>query len=238
MIPLIGITTKRIDPDSPMPTHAVSEAYVHAILRAGGTPVMIPSSLPIDQLINHVSHLDGILFTGGGDIHPALFNGNPHPSVYDVDQQRDELEIALIKAVITAGIPFLCICRGIQVFNIALGGTLYTDIADQLPGALRHDWFPGHPRDLMAHKITVEKHSRLFSILKTNSTSVNSLHHQGIHIPAEGLRISATSPDGLIEAVEISDHPYALGVQWHPEWLINSEPMQGLFSSLVHAASE
>jgi len=238
MIPLIGITTKRTDLQSIMPTHAVSEAYLRAVQRAGGVPVMIPASLSISQMNALVSRLDGLLLTGGGDLDPVLFNGTPHPSVYDVDAERDNVEIHLIQQAVQAGFPFLCICRGIQVFNVALGGTLYTDIGSQKPDALKHDWFPGHPRDYLAHTINVKPNSRLSAILQSTNTEVNSLHHQGIHTPADGLHISATAPDGLVEAVEIPDHPFALGVQWHPEWLIKLEPMQSLFSALVRAASE
>ena len=219
-----------------MPTAGISEAYIRAVRRAGGTPVLIPPGLNGDELATLRRRLDGLLFTGGGDIDPALFNGKPHPRVYDIDPERDALEISLVQMAAESQWPFLGICRGIQVINVALGGTLYTDIADQHPGAQRHDWYPNIPRNHLAHPVTLEPTSRLAGILAGPIVSTNSLHHQGLEQIAPSLAVTGLAPDGIVEAVEISGHPFAVGVQWHPEWLQEDPVMRDLFKALVDAA--
>jgi putative glutamine amidotransferase len=233
--PLIGITTRREmhDGDSVI---RVGEAYVQAVLHAGGTPLLLPvGSLPLDDIL---PHLDGLLFSGGGDIDPALFGGEPHPKVYNIDRDRDILELALARAAVRQKIPFLAICRGIQVVNVALGGTLYTDIGDQLSGALPHPRAQGSPYDFLAHTVQVVPGSTLEELLGGTQVWVNSLHHQGIRSVAPGLRTLAYSPDGLVEAVDVEDHPFGLAVQWHPEWLPDLPSMQALFRALVAASQE
>jgi putative glutamine amidotransferase len=232
---VIGITTGRgvVDGNE---TIRLGEAYVQAVLRAGGIPLLLPpvGKLPLEAVL---PRLDGLLLTGGGDIDPVLFDGRRHPSIYGIDAERDELEIALVRAAVRQGLPFLAICRGIQVVNVALGGTLYTDIADQLPGALAHPWQAGAPRDRLVHPVKVEADSRLAEMLgASGQVQVNSLHHQGIQRLAAGLRSTATAPDGLIEAVEATTSPFGLAVQWHPECLPALAPMQALFQGLVTAA--
>jgi putative glutamine amidotransferase len=128
------------------------------------------------------------------------------------------------------------ICRGIQVINVALGGTLYTHIHDQHPNALRHDWYPDIPRDYLAHPVQVAENSSLTKILGKSNVATNSLHHQGIHQPAPRLIPVAWAPDGIIEAVELTGHPFGLGVQWHPENLQAYPEMRALFQALVSAA--
>ncbi len=234
--PLIGITTPHINQNSPVPSAGVSETYIQSVRRAGGTPVLIPPGLKGAELEALRARLDGILFTGGGDIDPALFNGKPHPRVYDIDPERDSVEIDLVRMAVESDWPFLGICRGIQVINVALGGTLYTDIADQHPGAQRHDWYPNIPRDTLAHPVSVQAGSRLAQILGGTETQTNSLHHQAIEKTAPSLEIIATAPDGIIEGVELPGHRFGLGVQWHPENLQAYAPMRDLFSAFVRAA--
>ena len=135
--PLIGITTSHIKLSSPVPSAGVSETYIQSVRRAGATPVLIPPGLKGAELETLRTRLDGVLFTGGGDIDPQLFAGRPHARVYDIDPERDSLEIDLVRMAAQSDWPFMGICRGIQVINVALGGTLYTHIADQLPGALK-----------------------------------------------------------------------------------------------------
>jgi putative glutamine amidotransferase len=234
--PLIGITTTHITLHSPLPSAGISEAYIRAVRRAGGTPVLIPPGLKGLELETLRSRLDGILLTGGADINPALFNGKPHPRVYEVDSERDEVEIALVHLAAKTNWPFMGICRGIQVINVALGGSLYTDIADQRPGALRHDFFPKFPRNKLAHEVKVESESRLAKILGTAAIQTNSLHHQAIEQLALSLLPVAYAPDGLVEAVELPGHIFGLAVQWHPEWLQEDQAMRNLFTALVDAA--
>jgi putative glutamine amidotransferase len=217
---------------------SVGEAYVQAILQAGGVPVLLPPVLSGVKLESLLTRLDGILFTGGSDIDPARFGGPAHPRVYGIDPQRDELEIQLVQRATEQGTPFLGICRGTQAINVALGGTLYTDIADQHPQPLKHDFFPDYPRNHPAHAITIQPGSRVERILGAQSLTVNSLHHQGINSLAPALRAVAFAPDGLIEAVELVNHPFAIGLQWHPECLQDQPPHQALFRALVTAAEQ
>ncbi len=232
--PVIGITTGRGEANG-NPTMRVGEAYVEAVLKAGGVPVLLPvSRLPAETVLTHIN---GLLFTGGGDIDPLRFNGVNHPKVYGIDPLRDEMEIALVQAAAGSGLPFLAICRGIQVVNVALGGTLYTDIRDQLPGALHHEHVAGMPRDRLTHPVQVAAGSRLAELLGSTQVMVNSLHHQGVQQLAARLRPVAAAPDGLVEAVELGDHPFGLAVQWHPEALPRLEAMQALFRELVKVSS-
>jgi putative glutamine amidotransferase len=235
-LPLIGLTTSRSTNTTGIPLISITEAYIQAVLRAGGLPILIPVGLSNSQTVEIYTQLQGLLVTGGGDIDPALYGGVPHPRVYDVDPQRDALEIALVQQAARNGLPFFGICRGIQVINVALGGKLYTDINDQHAGALRHDMAPGFPRDLIAHPVEIRPGSCLAGLAGLGSLQVNSLHHQGIRSVASPLQATAFAPDGLVEAVELPGHPFALGVQWHPEWLPESIPMQAIFRGFVAAA--
>ncbi len=146
--PIIGITSNYAPPkEGKFGVISVGEAYIQAVLRAGGIPVILPVGLSEENLMDVYRRLDGLLFTGGGDIDPQRFHGQFHPRVYDIDQRRDDLEIRLVQMASDGGKPFLGICRGIQVINVALGGSLFTDISDQLDNSLRHDWYPDIPRD-------------------------------------------------------------------------------------------
>jgi putative glutamine amidotransferase len=221
-----------------IPLISITEAYVQAVLRVGGLPILIPVDLSTSQTGEIYTHLQGLLVTGGGDIDPVLYGGVPHPRVYDVDPERDALEINLVQQAAGDGLPFLGICRGIQVINVALGGKLYTDISDQRPGALRHDMAPGFPRDLIAHQVEIRPGSCLAGLTGLPTLQVNSLHHQGISSVAPSLQATGFAPDGLVEAVELPGHPFALGVQWHPEWLPESIPMQAIFRGFVAAVGK
>lgn len=234
--PLIGITTSRAVNPGEYPSAVLSEKYIEAILLAGGVPVLIPNLLPAAELETLRTRLDGILLTGGSDVDPARFNGAPHPEVYGIYPERDASEITLVQRAVESGQPFMGICRGVQVTNVALGGTLYTHIADQLKGAIHHTWYPNIDRSYLAHTVSIQPGSLLARILGSTEAQVNSLHHQGLQQVAPGLRPIAWSPDGLVEAVEVPGHPFALGVQWHPEWLVQYPPMLALFKALVKAA--
>jgi putative glutamine amidotransferase len=237
--PIIGVTSNLTPAkDGKTAVISVGEAYIQSVLRAGGLPFVIPVGLTADELPVLLSRLDGLLLTGGGDIDPSLFDGAEHPRVYDIDARRDDLEIRLVQMATEKGVPFLGICRGIQVINVALGGTLYTDLADQFSCALKHDNYPDIPRGYLAHAVSVTEESRLEVILGGSSFQVNSLHHQGLNRLAQNLTAAAFSPDRLIEAVELAGHPFGIGVQWHPEWLQEQEPQRQLFQALVRAAGE
>jgi putative glutamine amidotransferase len=238
--PIIGITTRTAPvPPSLLLSVMVQQSYTNAILNAGGVPVLIPSDIKADDWLALFKRLDGLLLTGGGDIATELFHGVDHPAVYGIEAARDAIELGLARQAAQERMPFLGICRGLQVANVALGGTLYTHIPDQLPHALVHD-FPGEDgvpaRTALAHPVRVEEDSQIGRILGEPILQVNSLHHQGIKDVAPGLKAVAYAPDGLVEAVEMPGHPFGIAVQWHPEWLTDQAAIRRLFKAFVDAA--
>jgi putative glutamine amidotransferase len=235
--PLIGITTRNGRDADCHPIIALQHTYTNAILQAGGLPILIPSMLPEEDFLDLSSRMDGVLFTGGGDVSLEYFSGVDHPRIGEVDKPRDVTELTLMRAAVNDGKPILGICRGAQVMNVALGGTLYTHIHDQLPGALDHD-YPGDLRRVLVHPVNLDASSRSAQIFGEAVLQVNSLHHQGLKDLAPGLRAAGHSPDGLVEAVELPEHPYAISVQWHPEWLTDQLPTRRLFKSFVDAAGK
>ncbi len=237
MKPLIGITTNQSTHADGHATVMLMQAYIHAVMQAGGVPVLIPSMLHADGWDALYARLDGLLFSGGGDIAIEHFDGVPHPRVYGVDPERDAIELKLLQASAADGKPFLGICRGCQLVNVGLGGTLYTHLPDQLPGALDHA-YPGHLRTTLVHQVKLEEGTRAAEIFGEPILKVNSLHHQGLKDLAPSLRAAAYAPDGLIEAVELPDHPFGLAVQWHPEWLTDQQPTRNLFRKFVEAAGK
>lgn len=235
--PLIGVTTRNGRSDLyQIDVIQTPRPYSEALVRAGAIPVLIPLNLPLDKLSELLGRLDGLVFTGGGDIEIHRFNSEPHEKLYDLDAERDDIEIQLVRQAAQDNKPFLGICRGLQIANVAFGGTLYTHIPDQLPGALQHTNFPDHPWDYLAHPVQVSEGSRLAEILGEPIVQVNSLHHQGIKDLAADFKAVASAPDGLIEAIELPEHPFAVGVQWHPECLPQDARMQNLFRALVRAS--
>jgi putative glutamine amidotransferase len=234
---LIGITTSRRPSPTGIPLITTPEAYVQAVSQAGGTPVLIPLGLPEEALRDVLIPLAGVLFSGGGDIDPQFFGAQMHPKVASVDGDRDRVEMTLVHQAVNIGMPFLGICRGIQVINVALGGSLYTHITDQLPGALEHQE-SSKPRDEFVHAVEIQPESRLMEILGSSPQQVNTIHHQGIRQLAPGLVATAHAPDGLIEACELPDHPFGLAVQWHPEWLTAHAPTRALFTAFIQAARD
>jgi putative glutamine amidotransferase len=234
--PLIGITTYRHENQQGYPQIASSEAYIQAVSQAGGIPVLIPLGLPHDQISAVLPHLDGIIFSGGGDIDPSLYGAEPHPEIHSVDPDRDRVELQLVREIVGLGKPFFGICRGIQVINVALGGSLHTHLPDQLPGAVHHPHIEGNSRDYLAHEVNIQPGSRLFQIIGQSKVQVNSMHHQGINRLAEGLYGSIHAADGLIEGVELRDCAFGLAVQWHPECLLEQSSMRGLFLSFIESS--
>jgi putative glutamine amidotransferase len=235
--PLIGITSFTHLNQYGYPMNAVMSAYIQAVAHAGGLPVLIPLGLEQNAYQAMFERLDGILFTGGGDVQPERYGGQEHHKVGDVDAERDRVELWLAQAVVDQNKPFLGICRGFQVLNVALGGTLYEDILDQKQAALKHDYYPDIPRNTLAHEVTIAPESRLAGILGLNATQVNSLHHQGIKRLASRLTPTAHAPDGMLEAYELPAHRFGLAVQWHPEWLQEHAPMRKLFEEFVRASN-
>jgi putative glutamine amidotransferase len=237
MKPLIGITTNQSKNANGQLTIMLMQSYVNAVMQAGGVPVLIPSLIAEDGWEAVYACLDGILFSGGGDIGLEFSPGEPHPRIDDVDLLRDSMELKMVQAAAADGKPFLGICRGSQVMNVALGGTLHTHIPDQLPNALDHS-YPGNMRTVLVHEIKIEEGTRIAEIFGEPIIKVNSLHHQGLKDIPPSIRIAGHAPDGLVEAIELPEHPFGLAVQWHPEWLTDQEPTRNLFRNFVQAAEK
>ncbi len=237
MPPIIGITADQTFNRYHQSVVQLIQVYVDSIAQAGGVPVIIPSSLAHGGWEDLYSHLDGVMFTGGGDIAVELFSGEPHPRVDDIQPDRDSVELSLLHAAASEGKPFLGICRGCQLVNVGLGGTLYTHLRDQLPGALDHD-YPGDRRTVLVHEVQIEEGTLAANVLDEPIVHVNSHHHQGLKDIAPDLRVAGRAPDGLVEVVELPQHPFGLAVQWHPEWLTAQQSTRNLFRRFVQAADK
>jgi putative glutamine amidotransferase len=234
--PIIGITTSsRVTPYGTT-QFGLGQSYTSALIAAGAIPLLIPLDLLEEQIDELVLRLDGILFSGGGDVAPQIYGSQAHPLVSEVDPARDRLEIRLAQQAVQSGLPVMGVCRGLQLINVALGGTLYEDILDQHPGAIQHSYSSETQRDYLAHDVRIEANSLLSRIIGLSHTAVNSLHHQGIRRLAPQMVVSAVAPDDVIEAVEIEGHPFGLAVQWHPECLQTQATMRALFSAFSSAA--
>jgi putative glutamine amidotransferase len=234
--PAIGITCRRLLAAEGPPRVGQNEAYVLALMRAGAAPVLLPQLTEHSRLRRLYDVLDGLLLPGAGDIDPARYGEARHEKCGPVSPELDEVELTLARWAVDDEKPLLAICRGIQVLNVALGGTLYQDIAAQIPGGEEHVKHRRGPRDFLAHPAAITPSSRLAGLLGATSLPVNSLHHQAVKDVAPGLAVVARAPDSLIEAAEVSEHPFAIGVQWHPEELVDRDPRsQKLFDALVVA---
>lgn len=236
-LPLIGVTAGYTYSPTNLRLLSTPSAYLTALRRTGALPVVLPLGLEPAGLEALLGHLDGLVLSGGGDLHPDNYSGSRHPKVAEIDTDRDSMELQTASLAVQAGLPLLGVCRGLQVLNVALGGSLFEDLLDQRPGSERHDFGGEFPRNYEAHPVQIQPGTRLAEILQQDNLPVNSLHHQGIRELAPDLTPSAHAPDGLIEAFEIKAHPYALAVQWHPEWMQNRLVMQALFASLTAAAA-
>ena len=215
---------------------AVGETYIRAITRAGGTPVIIPPITQPDDVPVLLERLDGLLLSGGEDIAPRHYGQKGESWMGRVDENRDAMELGLTRAWLTKAKPLLAICRGIQVLNVAIGGTLYQDISTNMPDALDHTYVPARPMEISIHPVNIESGSQLAKVLGGTSFEVNSAHHQAVCVPGVGAQVVADAPDGVIEAIELSHHNYCIGVQWHPEAMVKlSETMMPLFISFIQA---
>jgi len=224
-----------------MPLHTLSPLYAEGILAVGGVPLLIPNGLDEVTLRTLFEHADGLLLSGGGDVDPSFYGEATSDYVYGVNPKRDELEITLVRWALAEQKPIFAICRGIQVMNVALGGSLYQDILADMPGAMQHDFFQskGYERNHRAHKVELAPSSRIARLLGGAHFAVNSLHHQGLKAIAPELVPVGHAADGLVEAVEVDGHVCAYGVQWHPEALAPEDPvMRSLFAGLVDAARD
>ena len=238
--PLIGVTTSITTGKHPERAY-VNSAYLAAIQTAGGVPIPIPPQLDARARDEILARCDGYLLTGGGDLDPATFNEPPHPTLFEVAPARDRLEIALVGFALKARKPVLAVCRGIQVLNVALGGSLFQDVASDPGTDIQHQQDKdGKPRDEPTHPVKVVAESHLAQVLGTTDLLVNSMHHQAVKAVGRGLVPVAFAPDTIIEGVELEEPDrFVLGVQWHPEELTERDPSaRRLFGALVDASRQ
>jgi len=228
--PLIGITTYARDEGNQV--HLPAE-YIDAVRRAGGCAVLLPPGEP--QLDVVLGKLDGLIIAGGGDIDPQCYGGTQHPSVYMIDRERDDMELAMARRVLESQLPTLCICRGTQILNVVLGGTLHVHLPDVVGETILHR---APPREPTPHPVQIEGSSRLAELMGQTTTEPMSWHHQAIDQLGTGLQVVARAADEVIEAIEYPNHPWLIGVQWHPELsAADDAAQQRLFDELVGAAA-
>ena len=228
--PVIGITTYGPETSGDLPSFSRPRAYVEAVEGAGGAALLLAaSSAPPETLLDR---LDGLILAGGGDIDPATHGGGQHPAVYMVNPVRDRFELGLVRAALARReLPVLGICRGVQLLNIALGGDLDLHLPDVYGERVVHR-LP--PREPTTHDVRVQAGSVLEEIYGILEFPVCSWHHQAVRKLGAGLRAIAEAPDGVVEALVYDEHPFAIGVQWHPEMQVEDDPLQRrLFRALV-----
>jgi putative glutamine amidotransferase len=234
--PLIGLTPAH---DMESGDVKARPTYMRALKAAGAIPVVLPLDASEEDLKQLCLDLDGFLFTGGPDVHPFLFGEETQAHCGNVSPARDQMEISLLPMIMELQKPILGICRGIQVLNIALGGNIWQDI----PSQVTRDFPLAHSQpfsyDMPCHTVALTEGSLLARISESSSIEVNSMHHQAVKDLAPGLIASAYSTDYLIEALEMPDYPFFIGVQWHPEylWEKNKEAFR-LFQTFVKACKE
>lgn len=232
MRPVIGVTC---DFDLNESKSQLYSGYYESIIHAGGIPFLIPCSEGLSPA-DLIEKFDGLLLTGGQDIDPYLFGEEPHPDIGSVYSVRDCLEIELCKRAAAADMPVLGICKGLQVMNVSMGGTLYQDIKSALgEKALCHS--QKAPGFTGIHNICIDEESKLRSIFNSDRLRVNSFHHQAIKEPGRSMMITARAGDGIAEAAESTSHRFFVGVQWHPERMVSKVPeMLKLFEAFVKEA--
>lgn len=237
MAPIIGITqSSRLSYSLKVRTIVSRNAYFLAVRAAGGIPLALDNPSVGNPIPSEFNRCDGILFSGGGDINPQFYGKQSNTRIREVDESRDTTELALVKQVIENDLPFLAICRGLQLINVARGGSLYRDLHQEHPSPIEHDWQPS--RRYFAHAIKLVSSSQLISKDYPNTFEVNSLHHQGVQDTGMGLKAIAVAEDGLVEAIELTGHRFGLAVQWHPEWLVEHWTARVLFESFIDACRE
>jgi putative glutamine amidotransferase len=240
--PVIGIPAAVLEqPSAPGAAYfQFNGNYPAALAASGALPVVIPLELPEDALAELFARLDGLCLAGGVDVDPAHFNEARHPALGKVDAPRDATELTLVRWALAANLPVFGVCRGIQLLNVAAGGSLYQDLVAQLPAAQKHNFAPADsPWERPVHAIRVAEGSRLAALLGTNKAMTNSFHHQAVKEVAAGFVPTAWAADGVVEAIEAPGQRFALAVQWHPEGMFSTDPLaRELFAAFVAACRD
>jgi putative glutamine amidotransferase len=244
--PVIGVPTQTQEavPGQLPRCWIMSQRYVQTLAEVGAVPWLVPLLTHDTGTLREIyDRMDGLFLTGGVDVDPSCYGEDRHPLCGRTDPDRDAVELQLVRWAIDDRKPVLAVCRGFQVLNVAFGGTLFQDVGDQYPRAIKHDHFPQPdgrpPRDYLSHDIRVAPGSRLAEYLGKDQSPVNSMHHQGIKRLAPGLAASAWAPDGLIEGIEGTNGQFLIAVQWHPEELAgNDAGMRRLFSAFIEASTQ
>lgn len=235
MMPRIGITGLEREVDARRRT-GVDSAYIAAVIDAGGVPIILPPMTPPTAADTLAAGLDGVLLSGGADIDPARYRAARHPKLGPIEPDRDAFDLAIIAAARARGLPILAICRGMQVVNVALGGTLWQDLPSERASDVPHS--SKATRTARVHSVALTPGSVIAQAMNVDHLQVNSFHHQGVRMLAPGLVATGAAPDSLIEAFEATSGPWLVGVQWHPE-AFHAEadaPDLGLFRAFVRAA--
>lgn len=231
---IVALTGRRLGETARWPyprAAALPRAYLDAVARAGGQAVVVDDVVDAPALVRRV---DALVLTGGPDVDPACYGGEPHPAVYGADREVDEWECALARAAVAHGVPTLAICRGLQVLNVAYGGTLYPHLPED-PGVAPHGE-PGVAGGARRHDVELEPGSLLATVTGGTSVRASCHHHQAVDRPGEGLAVTARAADGVVEALEL-DGAFVLAVQWHPEDTAGTDPaQQRLFDAIVRRA--
>jgi len=236
--PIIGITPSAGNNSLGVRTYNIAADYTRAVERAGGIPVILP--LHIEKIDALLDALDGVVFSGGGDIDPVLFNQEQHETASGLDDERDTFEIALMKAAFERDMPILAICRGLQVMNVERGGTLIQDIPSQVETDTQHNQRAEGigEHDMFQTATIADGDNPLVRAMGAGIANINSFHHQSVGDVAPGLDVVATSDDGIVEAIYAPASRFAVGTQWHPERLAaNHAEHQQLFNDLITAAT-
>ncbi len=238
--PLIGIPSGSLEPPPAPGAHyfQFNGNYPAALAASGALPIVIPLGLPEDALHAIFEQLDGLCLPGGGDVDPAYYAEERHAALGTVDAPRDATELTLARWALAADLPVLGICRGIQLLNVAAGGSLYQDLPAQLPGAGRHDFkLAESPWERPVHRVRMVEDSLLAAIFGTDELMTNSFHHQAVKQPGDGFLAVAWADDEVVEGIENRSRRFAVGVQWHPEGMYRTDHRScKLFAAFVAAA--
>ena len=233
MKPMIAIVSLY---DEKLESYWMLPGYAQGLEAAGAAPVILPLTTDPAVLQRYAQTFDGFLFPGGHDLPPSLYGEEPSEKLGPLVPQRDSMEQAFFPLALETGKPMLGICRGIQLFNVMLGGDLYQDIPTQCPSGVQHHETP--PYDKVAHPVAIRRGTPLFDAVGVEEMGVNSYHHQGIRRLGKGLEVAATAPDGMVEAVYLPEHRFALAVQWHPEFSrLSDENSRKIFEAFVKSVA-